>query len=82
MEEQTLEVSLSLDSGNKIKELQNQLNEKEILINELKTSQIAQPIASSGPMSNLVEDLQARINKMKVALNEKDRIIEDLKSKG
>jgi len=82
MEEQTLEVSLSLDSENKIKELQNQLNEKEILINELKTSQITQPIAQSGPMSNLVEDLQAKINKMKNALNEKDKIIEDLKSKG
>jgi len=82
MEEQTLEVSLSLDSENKIKELQNQLNEKEILINELKTSQITQPVAQSGPMSNLVEDLQAKINKMKIALNEKDKIIEDLKSKG
>ena len=33
-------------------------------------------------MSNLVEDLQAKINKMKIALNEKDKIIEDLKSKG
>jgi len=82
MEEQTLEVSLSLDSENKIKELQNQLNEKEILINELKTSQITQPVAQSGPMSNLVEDLQAKINKMKITLNEKDKIIEDLKSKG
>lgn len=82
MEEQTLEVSLSLDSENKIKELQNQLNEKAILINELKTSQITQPVAQSGPMSNLVEDLQAKINKMKTALNEKDKIIEDLKSKG
>ena len=82
MEEQTLEVSLSLDSENKIKELQNQLNEKAILINELKTSQITQPVAQSGPMSNLVEDLQAKINKMKIALNEKDKIIEDLKSKG
>ncbi len=82
MEEQTLEVTLSLDSENNIKELQNQLNEKEILINELKASQITQPIAPSGPMSNLVEDLQARINKMKIALNEKDKIIEDLKSKG
>lgn len=82
MEEQTLEVSLSLDSENKIKELQNQLNEKEILINELKSSQITQPVGQSGPMSNLVEDLQAKINKMKIALNEKDKIIEDLKSKG
>ncbi len=82
MEEQTLEVSLSLDSENKIKELQNQLNEKAILINELKTSQIILPVAQSGPMSNLVEDLQAKINKMKTALNEKDKTIEDLKSKG
>ena len=82
MEEQTLEVSLSLDSENKIKELQNQLNEKAILINELKASQIILPVAQSGPMSNLVEDLQAKINKMKTALNEKDKTIEDLKSKG
>ncbi len=82
MEEQTLEVSLSLDSENQINELQNQLKEKDILINELKSSQVPQPVAQGGPMSNLVEDLQARINKMKVALNEKDKIIEDLKSKG
>ena len=82
MEEQTLEVSLSLDSENRIIELQNQLKEKDILINELKSSQVPQPVAQSGPMSNLVEDLQARINKMKVALNEKDKIIEDLRTKG
>jgi predicted RNase H-like nuclease (RuvC/YqgF family) len=81
LEEQTLEVTLSLDSENRIKELQNQLNEKDILINELKTSQIAKPVAQSGSMTNLVEDLQARINKMKIALNEKDKIIEDLQSK-
>ncbi|MFX1441918.1 MAG: hypothetical protein ACFFHV_00765 [Promethearchaeota archaeon] len=82
LEEQPLEISLSPDSENRIKELENQLNEKDILINELKTSEATQPVAQSGPMSNLVEDLQARINKMKIALNEKDKIIEDLKRKG
>jgi hypothetical protein len=82
LEEQTLEVTLSLDSENKIKEFQNQLNEKDILINELKASQTSQPAVQSGPMANLVEELQARINKMKITLSEKDKIIEDLKNKG
>jgi len=82
LEDQTLEITLSLDSENKIKELQTQLDEKDSLINKLKTSQTTQPVAQSGPMSNLVEELQARINKMKATISEKDKIIQDLKSKG
>jgi len=81
LEEQTLEVTLSLDSENKLRELQELLSEKEAIIDELKTSQIIQPAAQSGPMTNLVDDLQARINKLKMALSEKDRLIEDLKRK-
>ena len=81
-EEQTLEVTLSLDSENKIRELQEQLIEKENIINELKSSQIAAPEIPKGPMPSLVDDLQSRINKLKIALSEKDKIIEELKSKG
>ena len=81
MEEQTMEVTLSLDSENKIRELQEQLNEKEVQINELKASQVTQPVAQGGPMSNLIDDLQGRINKLKIALSEKDKIIEELKGK-
>ena len=81
LEEQTLEVTLSIESENKIRELQELLNEKEAFIDELKTSQITQPVAQSGPMTSLVDDLQARINKLKIALSEKDRLIEELKRK-
>jgi len=31
-------------------------------------------------MSNLVEDLQKRINKLKIAIEEKNKIIEELKT--
>jgi hypothetical protein len=81
LEEQTLDDTLLLESENTIKELQNQLIDKEILINELKSSQITQPVTPSSPMTSLVDDLQARINKLKIALSEKDKIIEELKRK-
>ena len=65
---------------NSISELQEQLNEKDRLILELKTQEQPQPILHNGPMSDLVEDLQSKINKLKITIDEKNKIIESLKS--
>ena len=65
---------------NSISELQEQLNEKDRLILELKTQEQPQPIVNNGPMSDLVEDLQSKINKLKITIDEKNKIIESLKS--
>ncbi|MFX1502490.1 MAG: hypothetical protein ACFFDH_16130 [Promethearchaeota archaeon] len=64
----------------KIKDLQEQLKEKDFLLNELKTQQQTQPIVHKGPMSDLVEDLQSKINKLKVTIEEKNKEIERLSS--
>ena len=50
------------------------------MITELKAGQQPQPITPKGPMSDLIEDLQNKINKLKLAIEEKNKIIEDLKS--
>ncbi|MFX1572957.1 MAG: hypothetical protein ACFFB0_09415 [Promethearchaeota archaeon] len=63
-----------------IKELQEQIKERDLLITELRSSQSSQIKVPSGPVSNLVEELQSRINKLKISLDEKNKIIEDLKS--
>ncbi|MFW9901507.1 MAG: hypothetical protein ACFFDY_09470 [Candidatus Thorarchaeota archaeon] len=65
---------------NSISELQEQLNEKDRLLLELKTQEQPQPIVHNGPMSDLVEDLQSKINKLKITIDEKNKIIESLKS--
>jgi chromosome segregation protein len=64
---------------NQISEFQSQLNEKDRLIAELKTMEKPQSIVHTGPMSDLVEDLQNKINKLKIALDEKNKIIEQIK---
>ncbi|MFX1310140.1 MAG: hypothetical protein ACFE8C_10620 [Promethearchaeota archaeon] len=64
----------------KIKNLQVELQEKDQLITELKTSQQIRPVVHKGPMSDLIEDLQSRINKLKSTIEEKNKIIEELKS--
>ena len=81
LEQQTLEVSLTLDSKNKIRELQELLKEKETIIEDLKTSQLMQPVDRGGSVAGLVDELQARINKLKIALTEKDKLIEELMRK-
>ena len=81
LEQQTLEVSLTLDSETKIKELQELVKEKENEIEDLKTSHLMHPVDQGGPMTGLVDELQARINKLKIALSEKDKLIEELKRK-
>ncbi len=60
--------------------LQEQLNEKDRLISELKTKEQPQPVVHKGPMADLVEDLQNKINKLKITIDEKNKIIESLKS--
>ncbi|MFX0023831.1 MAG: hypothetical protein ACFE9S_16010 [Candidatus Hermodarchaeota archaeon] len=64
----------------KISNLQQQIEEKDLLIAELKATQQVQPVAPTGPMSGLVEDLQNKINKLKIEIKEKDKIIEELQS--
>jgi len=66
------------DSDLKIKELQEQIIEKDQLILELKAAKSA---GTSGPMSELIEDLQKQINKLKNAIKEKNKIIAELKKK-
>lgn len=50
------------------------------MILQLKESRQPQIITPQGPMSSLVEDLQKRLNKLKITLEEKNKTIEELKS--
>ena len=68
------------EAEKKINILQEQLEEKDKLIVELKSKQDSQPIVHEGPMSGLIEDLQNKINKLKLTIEEKNKIIEELKS--
>ena len=63
-----------------VEDLQERLKLKDKLIAEMKTSPLTQIVAPKGPMSGLVEELQNNINKLKIALEEKNIIIEQLKS--
>ena len=64
----------------KIKELADELEERDNMIRELEATKTAKATTpDSGPMSGLIEDLQGKINKLKLALKEKNKIIEDLK---
>ncbi|MFX1388857.1 MAG: hypothetical protein ACFE9Z_02195 [Promethearchaeota archaeon] len=64
----------------KISDLENQLREKDHLIAELKVQQTSQPLTPKGPMSDLVEELQNTINKLKITIEEKNKIIEQLQA--
>jgi len=68
------------DLKEKIKELQNQLKERDHLIAELKLTTQTPVSVQRGPMSSLIEDLQSKINKLKISLEEKNKIIEEFKS--
>lgn len=73
--------TLSLVEAERLSEdLKEQLKLKDQVIAGLKTQKESQTIAPQGPMSNLIEELQNRINKLKIALDEKNKIIEELKS--
>ena len=70
----------SSSEDNSIKELQEKLLEKEDIIAELKLSQISQTSGPKGPMTDLVDELQKNINKLKHTIQEKDQQIAKLKS--
>ncbi len=75
------------DLENTIKDLQNKLSEKDQQISELNVSKekvispgkAPQAGSAKGPMSELVDDLQKQINKLKVSLKEKDKMIDEFK---
>ena len=69
------------EADKKIKNLQKQLEGKDHLIVELKAKQQSQPIVHEGPMSGLIEDLQNKINKLKLTIEEKNKIINGLAKK-
>ena len=60
-----------------IEDLQKLVTEKDKRIDELNATIASQPQAQTGAISGLVEDLQAKINKLKNALSEKNKIIEN-----
>ncbi|MFX0083425.1 MAG: hypothetical protein ACFE94_16890 [Candidatus Hodarchaeota archaeon] len=76
----TVETLSIVESERLIEDLQAQLKLKDQVITELKSSSQPQIITPQGPMSNLVEDLQKTINKLKITIDEKNKIIEELKS--
>ncbi|UCC19413.1 MAG: hypothetical protein JSV62_15125 [Promethearchaeota archaeon] len=63
-----------------IYDFQEQLIVKDNLITDLKSKQQVELTAHEGPMSSLIEDLQNSINKLKIQVEEKNKIIEELKS--
>jgi len=62
----------------KLKNLENKLREKDDLIAQLKLTQPSQKIDAVGPMSELIENLQNNINKLKLIIQEKDQKISEL----
>jgi len=76
----TVETLSIVESERLIEDLQTQLKLKDQMITELKSSSQPQIITPQGPMSSLVEDLQKTINKLKISIEEKNKIIEELKS--
>ena len=76
----TAETLSLVESERLIEDLQEQLTLKDQIITGLKSSSQPQVIAPQGPMSSLVKDLQKTINKLKIMVEEKNKIIEELKS--
>ncbi|MCJ7649864.1 MAG: hypothetical protein MUP85_14730 [Candidatus Lokiarchaeota archaeon] len=66
------------EAETKIKELLSKIQEKENLIADMKLSQGARASGPTGPMTDLVEELQKNINKLKITLKEKDQEIQNL----
>ena len=61
-------------------DLQKLVKEKDKRIDELNATLASQPQAQTGAISGLVDELQGKINKLKNALSEKNKIIESLKN--
>ena len=76
----TVETLSLAESERLVEDLQAQLKAKDQIIVDLKTSNQPQIITPKGPMSNLVEDLQKTINRQKITIEEKNKIIDELKS--
>lgn len=76
----TVETLSLVESERLIEDLQAQLTLKDQIITGLKSSSQPQVISPQGPMSSLVKDLQKTINKLKIMVEEKNKIIEELKS--
>lgn len=76
----TTETLSLIESERLVEDLQKQLKQKDQIIAELKTTSQAQISTPQGPMSNLVGDLQKTINKLKITIEEKNKIIDELKS--
>ncbi|MBY9017726.1 MAG: hypothetical protein KGD66_02740 [Candidatus Lokiarchaeota archaeon] len=75
---ESLQELANAEAERKIKELQGKIQEKETLIADMKLSQGIQATRPTGPMSDLVEELQKSINKLKLSLKEKDQKIQNL----
>lgn len=63
-----------------IEDLQEQIHMRDQVIADLKESKPPQVITPQGPMSNLIEDLQQQINKLKITIEEKNKIIAEFES--
>ncbi len=68
------------DLEKKIDGLQNDLKEKDNLIVELKKASETPVSVQSTPMTGLIEDLQDKINKLKITIEDKNIMIEKLKT--
>ena len=66
------------EAETKIKDLQSRIQEKETLIANMKLSQGIRASGPTGPMTDLVEELQKSINKLKMVIKEKDQEIQNL----
>ncbi|GAG55487.1 unnamed protein product, partial [marine sediment metagenome] len=76
-------VQLTSVDPNKILELDEQLKEKETIILELESKQteVSTTISSGvGAPAGLIEDLQKKINKLKLEVKKKDEMISKLRS--
>lgn len=69
-----------VESERLVEDLQTQLKLKDQVIADIKSSAQPQIATPQGPMSSLVEDLQKTINKLKISLEEKNKIIDELKT--
>ena len=78
--EDTTSIVLKENNQKLIEELKEKLNEKEEVIENLRKTKESKSKIPSEQVSDLIEDLQNRINKYKIELEEKNKIIEELKS--
>jgi chromosome segregation ATPase len=73
-------IALKENNEQQIKQLTEKLKEKENIIESLRATKLTKATVPSDQMSDLIENLQNRINKYKIELEEKNKIIEELKS--